>query len=188
MTRVFFIITLLLFPFYLNSKPLFVGDSLTYQLAVGYRNYSPVDALYLEGSGLHSSKLIDWREYIEDIDFSRYDSVFIVLGTNDLILNSQVSDYENKVNDFLRKVKRNNNFVFWLLPPALRDTKKNSLLNNARRVITQVAEKEGVTVIDMRLYLGAEYTEKNNGISIRTKDGIHITPAGAELIVKNLIK
>lgn len=183
-----FLFMLSVIPFLVNSKPVFIGDSLTYQLAKSYQEYAPVDAHFLEGTGLQSKRLLDWQLHIKRINFDSYDAVYIVLGTNDLISYSQIEKYQSKSRRFINEIKKGNKNIFWLLPPTLGNSKNNTLLNNTRIAIKHAAEKEGVTVIDMRLYLGDEYTEKNNGISIRTKDGIHITPAGADLIVKNLIK
>lgn len=179
---------LLVIPFFTNSKPVFIGDSLTHQLAVSYQKYAPVDAQFLEGTGLQSKRLLDWQLHIKRINFDSYDAVYIVLGTNDLISYSQIEEYQSKSRRFINEIKKGNKNIFWLLPPTLGNSKSNTLLNNTRIAIKHAAEKEGVTIIDMRLYLGDEYTDKNNGINIRTHDGIHITPAGADLIVKNLIK
>lgn len=182
------VFSLIFLPFLVNSKPIFIGDSLTHQLAVSYQKYAPIDAQFLEGTGLQSKKRLDWQQYIHDINFQHYDAVYIVLGTNDLIAYSQREEYQSKSRRFINEIKKENKHIFWLLPPTLENSKSNALLNNTRVAIKQAAQKEGITIIDMSVYLGNEYTEKNNGIRIRTHDGIHLTPAGADLIVKNLIK
>lgn len=170
-----------------QCKDIFIGDSLTYELAMSYQKHAPVDAKYLESTGLNSNKLLNWRDYIKDLKFEKYDVVYIVLGTNDLIESHEILEYKQKVREFILTIKMKNKNIVWLLPPALENKKNNILLNNARLSIIDVANVEGIQLYDMRIMLGYDFKEKNNNIYIRTKDGIHITKNGANMIIDQIL-
>lgn len=183
-----FILPLLLtIPLMGNSKPLFIGDSLTYPLAVSYQNHAPLDAKFLESTGLNSKTLLDWQGYINEIDLGRYETIYIVLGTNDQIQKKDIPAYQHKAEAFIKKIKHQNKNVVWLLPPTLKNDRKNALLSNTRAAIKSAATNQGVSIIDMRKTLGIEYSEKINGIVVRTHDGIHLTPKGADLVIRDLV-
>lgn len=182
--ELFFIgISLVLAPFFANAKPLFLGDSLTYELAMSYKKNHPVDAKFLESTGLNSSKILDWQDYLQHIPISRYDTVYIVLGTNDLIQRSEIELYQRKAERFIQAVKRQNNNVVWLLPPALKSTEKNVLLKNTRKAILNACKKENIAILDMQNALGDKYTTVINGVQVRSDDGIHITGKGADRVI-----
>ncbi|MEF0176472.1 GDSL-type esterase/lipase family protein [Morganella morganii] len=177
---IFFIITL---PVTGQCKPLFIGDSLTYELAVSYKNRAPVDARFLESTGLQSVKLLDWQNYIQEMNFRKYDTIYVVLGTNDLISERELNDYHKKARQFIRVIKKQNNNIVWLLPPTLENNRKNQMLDNTRAAIISAAAKEGIRTLDMRSALGEHYVSSLNGVRIRTNDGIHITSQGANSVI-----
>ncbi|OFC63348.1 hypothetical protein [Candidatus Erwinia dacicola] len=67
------------------SKSLFIGDSLTYSQASSFSKIEPVDAKFLESTGLKSDNILSWTDYIETMDLSNYDRIYILLGINDMI-------------------------------------------------------------------------------------------------------
>ncbi|WP_458252372.1 DUF459 domain-containing protein, partial [Proteus mirabilis] len=75
--------------------------------------------------------------------------------------------------------KARNQNVIWLLPPTLKDPAKNTLLDNTRQAIKTASHIEGITTVDTRTVLGETYTAVLDRPTVRTKDGIHITPNGA---------
>ncbi|MEQ4676777.1 SGNH/GDSL hydrolase family protein [Providencia vermicola] len=170
-----------------HSKPLFIGDSLTYQIASSYKEYQPVDALYLEGSGLHSNKNLDWQSYVKTLPIGNYETIYIVLGTNDLIEENEIITYKTKVKIFIQSIKSKNTSIIWLLPPELKDRYKNNLLKNTRHAIQSVGSEENIKLLDMRNSLGMRYTQYINNVPIRTKDGIHITKQGGDRITKLIL-
>lgn len=170
-----------------QCKPLFMGDSLTYRLAISYQNYAAADAHYLEGTGLKSTKRLNWLNYTKQINFHHYDTVYIVLGTNDMISKNEISAYQKKAADLIQSVKQQNTRIIWILPPSLKDPRKNSLLANTREAIERAAEKERILTIDMRQSLGNHFYENINGVQIRTSDGIHLTAKGADKVIRSLI-
>lgn len=187
--KVNFFAALLLFavPVIGYSKPLFIGDSLTCALAESYRKIAPVDAKFLESTGLQSNDLLDWPQYVRQSDFSGYDTVYIVLGTNDLIAERDIPSYTQKARRFIRAVKAQNRNIVWLLPPTLENSAKNTLLSHTRKAIQIAARSEHIRAADMRYALGNTYRDTVNGVKVRTADGIHITGHGADLIVRTLL-
>lgn len=170
-----------------HSKSLFIGDSLTYQIASSYKAHQPIDALYLEGSGLQSNKILDWHSYIKTVPIGNYDTIYIVLGTNDFITKNETITYKTKVKQFIQSIKSKNTSIVWLLPPELKDGHKNNLLKNTRSAIQSVGVNENIKILDMRQSLGMQYTQHINNIPIRTKDGIHITKQGADKIAQLIL-
>lgn len=183
----FFIFLLFTIPLLGNSKPLFIGDSLTYELAMSYKKIAPVDAKFLESTGLQSKNILNWQDYTQHIDFSRYDTIYIVLGTNDLISKADIPEYQQKANTFIQSIKKQNGRIIWLLPPTLKSPHKNQLLSNTRTAINQAARKNKIKTMDTRVSLGYQYSEFINGVKVRTSDGIHITKNGADNVIKDLI-
>ncbi|HFD6683611.1 TPA: hypothetical protein ACS705_003392 [Providencia alcalifaciens] len=169
------------------SKPLFIGDSLTYQIASSYKEHQPIDALYLEGSGLHSNKVLDWQSYVKTLPIENYDTIYIILGINDFIKENEIITYKAKVKRFIHSIKSKNTSIIWLLPPELKDRHKNNLLKNTRNTIQSVGIEENIKVLDMRHSLGMRYTQYINNVPIRTKDGIHITKQGGDRIAKLIL-
>lgn len=187
--KINFFASLLLFavPVIGYSKPLFIGDSLTCALAESYRKIAPVDAKFLESTGLQSNDLLDWPQYVRQSDFSGYDTVYIVLGTNDLIAERDIPSYTQKARRFIRVVKAQNRNIVWLLPPTLQDPAKNARLTHTRKAIQIAARSERIRTADMRHASGNTYRDTVNGVKVRTADGIHITSHGADLIVRTLL-
>lgn len=175
-------------PFIGQCKPLFIGDSLTYELAMSYKKIAPVDAKFLESTGLQSKQILNWQDYTQNIDFSLYDTVYIVLGTNDFIQKSEIPDYQNKASAFIRAIKKENSNIIWLLPPTLKNPTKNALLNNTRQAIQRASHKENIQTLDMRKPLGGTYKASVNGVHARTQDGVHITEKGADLVINLLME
>lgn len=184
----FIFFVLLTLPLTGQCKPIFIGDSLTYEIAVSYSRKSPVDAKFLESTGLQSTKILHWQNYIQTVNLSGYDTVYVVLGTNDLISKADIPQYQQKASLFIRSIKKQNTNIVWLLPPALKHPAKNTLLNNTRQAIQRACYQENIHIVDMKKLLGTVFTTSIDGVSVRTQDGIHITRKGADLITNYLRK
>ncbi|MCS6748170.1 hypothetical protein NOM78_01345 [Proteus mirabilis] len=186
MNNIFVFLFMLTVPLLGHCKPIFLGDSLTYQLATSYKNIAPVDAQYLVGSGLSNNQKLDWIEYIKTVDIQKYDTVYIVLGTNDFIQTNEISGYMYKASIFIKEIKKKNNNIVWLIPPTLQDSSKNELLQNTRAAIYKASTQEKIKILDMRESLGMRYEKVIDGVQIRTDDGIHITRKGADYIIAQI--
>lgn len=154
---------------------------------MSYQRYAPVDAQYLEGTGLQSAARLDWQRYAKQGNFHRYDTVYIVLGTNDFITPQEITACQQKAQRLIQTIKQQNAHVVWLLPPTLQNAQKNAQLTHTRQAIQQAADMEHIVTIDMRQSLGAQYTDSINRVTIRTPDGIHIPPKGSDKLVQLLI-
>ena len=185
--KLLFTATIIALPLMGQCKPLFIGDSLTYELAMSYKERAPVDAKFLESTGLQSTKLLHWQNYIQQVNLKQYDTIYIVLGTNDLIHQSDIQAYQQKAVQFINVIKSKNKNIVWLLPPTLKNEKKNILLNNTRLAIKNATYQEGIRTLDMRNSLGSDYTAIVNGVQVRTNDGIHITKNGANAVINTLL-
>ncbi|HEM7189765.1 TPA: hypothetical protein U2I61_004303 [Providencia rettgeri] len=172
------------------SKPIFIGDSLTYSLAVSAKNINPVDAFYLEGTGLSSDKLLDWQSYINEINFQGYDDIYISLGANDAIEKDKINSYIFNGVSFIKKIKKSNNNVkiVWVLPPVMKDKTIESMLENTRIAIYEICNIEKIECFNPNSVLSDTFVFKINEKQIRTKDGIHYTQYGATLIIESLFK
>lgn len=169
------------------SKSIFIGDSLTYSLASGFAKVEPVDAKFLENTGLKSDNVLNWTDYIETMDFSNYDRIYIVLGINDMINDDDTEFYQNRVDIFLMSLLNKNKSIVWLLPPVLKNAQHESVLLNTRAIIKAACIEHNVDFFDMRDVLGYNFMQTVNDRNIRTDDGIHITPYGADRVITNLL-
>ncbi|PHM72175.1 SGNH/GDSL hydrolase family protein [Xenorhabdus sp. KJ12.1] len=182
--KIFFMVFFLSMTLSTHAKPIFLGDSITYQIVNSYKKHRPVDAEYLVGSGLNNQFNFSWIEYAKTLDVSRYECVYLLLGTNDFIENNEIVNYRNKAIDLIRELKKKNRDIIWILPPTIRNERKNFLLNNTREAIKLAAVTEQITTIDMRETFGQHYMDSLNGRAIRTNDGIHITEYGADVFTQ----
>lgn len=169
------------------SKSLFIGDSLTYSLASSFSKIEPVDAKFLESTGLKSDNILSWTDYIETMDLSNYDRIYIVLGINDMINENDETYYQDRVNIFITSLLNQNRNIIWLLPPVLKNVKHESMLLYTRTIIKAACIEHSVDFFDMRDVLGYNFMQTVNDRNIRTDDGIHITPYGADRVITNLL-
>lgn len=169
------------------SKSLFIGDSLTYSLASSFSKIEPVDARFLESTGLKSDNILNWTDYIEKMDLSNYDRIYIVLGINDMITESVEEDYQDRVNTFITSILNKNKNIIWLLPPVLKNAKHESMLLHTRSIIKAACIEHSIDFFDMRDVLGYNFVQAVSDKNIRTDDGIHITPYGADRVITNLL-
>ncbi|MEQ5736406.1 SGNH/GDSL hydrolase family protein [Providencia alcalifaciens] len=172
------------------SKPIFIGDSLTYSLAVSAKNINPVDAFYLEGTGLSSDRLLDWQSYINEINFQGYDDIYISLGANDAIKKEEITNYVNMGVSFVEKIKNNsdNINITWIIPPVMKNKELESKLKNTRFAIYKICNNTKINCFNPNIILGDDFSFKFKEKQIRTSDGVHYTPQGADLIINNIFK
>ncbi|EMU8988578.1 GDSL-type esterase/lipase family protein [Proteus mirabilis] len=182
------VLSLIFISYKASSKPLFIGDSLTYRVAVSYSQLNLVDARFLIGSGLVNNKKFDWISYVDNLNIKKYDTVYVFLGTNDLINKAEINAYRDKVATLILKIKYQNENIVWVLPPTLKDERKNILLNNTRYAIKNVLNEMNIRYVDMRSVLGDVYLDEIEGKKVRTPDGVHLTEYGSELVATKLFK
>ena len=189
MKKIILLCFIIFFPFTSVSKTLFFGDSLTGTMGVVYKGKinRDTDIEYVVGSGLENKK-INWIKKIKNKNLNKYNKVIISIGTNDYFI-SDKEKYENKVLNLISVIKKSNiKEIIWILPPPVENENINKGIENVRNIITQSSIKDNFKIIDPRKVIGDKYTLYLNKEQIRTKDGIHYTMKGAEIIIKCLMK
>jgi hypothetical protein len=178
------------------------GDSLTgsygLNLATDLGNTGVIKAAYDSrvSSGLVNTDFFDWNKHIKQMLVQyKPEIITFMIGTNDASIvsanpRSYVANYSKKLNDFLDIVSPADRQVFFVLAPAMRDSKLNQNVAKLNDVITSVATSRNVGVIDAGDVLSPKgYWQSSIKVgskykSIRTDDGVHITGDGGKLLAK----
>ncbi|MTC74236.1 DUF459 domain-containing protein [Providencia sp. wls1919] len=173
-----------------SAKTLFLGDSLTYGISNQFKkNDNDLEVFYKVGSGLINDSHF-WQKATAQIDFSSYDKVIIIIGTNDFLESNQYQKYVNNMWDFINNIYSTNKEIeiFWVLPPHLKDSKKNNKLKGTRAIISTVLTKWNIRYLDVNVeqLLGQTYMQYSKDQKIRTDDGIHLTDSGAKIIANGI--
>lgn len=180
---------LFLIPFTISAKVLVIGDSLAYPIAESFKKIMPTDGYFLESTGLNEQLSLNWNDYINGLDLSSYSNVIISLGANDGITPKEIDHYQKKAVNVIKSIQGLNEIasITWVLPPVLKDSKKENAVSNVRGALNLACNASGITCFDPSIVMGAEFAMSINGIPVRTKDGVHYTSQGAELIVNELM-
>ncbi|HDF2366268.1 TPA: hypothetical protein PC505_003927 [Morganella morganii] len=180
---------LFLIPLSLYAKVLVVGDSLAYPIAESMKTVMPVDGLYLESTGLKNPGKLNWPDYIRSVDISGYSNIIISLGANDGITEREIETYQQKATGLIRLLSdRNENaLITWILPPVMKDERKEKSLTLTRIAINRACNATGAICFNPAVVIGSEYSDKLGGVMVRSQDGIHYTIKGADLIVSRLL-
>lgn len=180
---------LLLIPLSLYAKVLVIGDSLAYPIAESMKTVMPVDGLYLESTGLKNQGKLNWPDYIGSVDISGYSNIIISLGANDGITERETDSYQKKATGLIRLLSdRNENaLITWILPPVMKDERKEKSLRLTRIAINRACNATNAVCFDPAAVIGSEYREEAGGVMVRSGDGIHFTKKGADLIVSRLL-
>ncbi|WIF74506.1 hypothetical protein QN092_21335 (plasmid) [Proteus vulgaris] len=180
---------LFLMPFSISAKVLVIGDSLAYPIAVSFKKVMPTDGYFLESTGLNEQLSLNWNDYINELDLSNYSNVIISLGANDGITKNEIDNYQKKAVNVIKIIQAGNDgaLVTWVLPPVLKDSKKENAVSHVRGALNLACNASGIACFDPSMVIGSEFAMSVNGIPVRTKDGIHYTSQGADLIVNELL-
>lgn len=180
---------LILIPFSLSAKVLVFGDSLAYPIAESFKKIMPTDGYFLENTGLNEQLSLNWNDYINGLDLSNYSNVIISLGANDGVSEKEIDNYQQKAVNVIKTIQSGNDgaLVTWVLPPVLKDSKKEKEVANVRGALNLACNASRITCFDPSVVIGSGFAMSVNGIPVRTKDGIHYTQQGADLIVNELV-
>ncbi len=176
------------------------GDSLAgsygFNLATQLGKTGLIEPVYdsRPSSGLTNPDFFDWEKHSREV-LSTYDPevLFLSLGTNDAsIVSTDRRNYEEQygklVENIIDIVETNERTLYFVLAPAMRDSKLNSNLQKLNQVIKSTAEKNQAYVIDMGQILSPDNkfvsTLRLSGSNktIRTADGVHITGTGGKAV------
>lgn len=184
-----FAVGLLLISFSVSAKVLVIGDSLAYPIAESFKKVMPTDGYFLESTGLNEQLSLNWNDYINGLDLSDYSNVIISLGANDGISEKEIDNYQQKAVNVIKSIQGLNESasITWVLPPALKDSKKENSVSKVREALNLACNASGITCFDPAVVIGSEFVMSVNGVPVRAKDGIHYTSKGADLIVNELV-
>lgn len=166
------------------ARDLMIGDSLVYEIGNAYSLKKTIHARYLTGAGIDNK--INWNAVVDNMDLKQYRKVYICIGTNDMITADKMDGYQKKAESLIDAAMAQNRNVIWILPPVIKNHFKNKLLNNTRSAIEKAAATRNIATFDIREITGNDFVQFKGSIKIRTEDGVHITPAGAEMITESL--
>ncbi|MEX9892475.1 hypothetical protein AB7W78_18840 [Providencia rettgeri] len=171
------------------SKTLVIGDSLAFPIAESFKKAMPTDGYFLESTGLNEQLSLNWSDYIHTLDVSRYDNIIVSLGANDGIQINEIDNYQQKAVKIIKQLQNENEqaLVTWILPPVLKDVKKESVISNTRKALNYACNATGINCFDPAVVIGHEFSYQVNGVPVRSQDGIHYTSQGAELIVNEML-
>ena len=174
----------------------FLGDSITFQydLKKYYKNYNVVNG------GVDGNRIED---ILDDLDNRVYNynpsKVFILIGTNNLAVDENDDEIIKKIEELLIRIKENKKYTDLYFESILpinntEDEKIDKIMvgnrNNERiKFINQQIEifcdKNEIVYID----LYAKLIDKNDNLDILyTKEGLHISEDGYDIITKEIKK
>ncbi|HAT5579029.1 hypothetical protein [Proteus mirabilis] len=184
-----FLVGVFFIPLSVSAKVLIIGDSLAYPIAESFKNFLPTDGYFLENTGLNEQLSFNWAKYIQTLDLKNYNNIIISLGANDGITKEEIDNYQQKAVNVIKIIQTGNDgaLVTWVLPPVLKDSKKENAVSNVRESLNLACNASGITCFDPAVVIGTEFVMSINGVPVRAKDGIHYTPQGADLIVNELM-
>lgn len=188
MIRPTFFLIFIFVSFSISAKTLFFGDSLTYVIGQEFKRNNPdTDIIYNVGFSFRVNHEFMFNT-IDETDLIKYETIYIVFGTNDFIQKGDIDNYSILTALFISRILNNNNKIniVWILPPTLKNSKHNILVSNTRESIKRSLIALEVRFLNVNDIFGNEFNYMLNNKEIRTKDGIHITNYGAKLIVEYL--
>lgn len=185
---------ILIFCNHIHAKTLFFGDSLTATYGYSGRELigDKINIEYVSGSGLINDGKKNWIAFVNQSDLKKYDNIIISLGTNDFVKYDKVAreNYYARIFKLISEIQKQNPLasVIWLSPPHLKNPEHEKYLINTRDIIKVSTALMNVKYMDVNQpgILGAEWQAVMDGQKIRTDDGIHITRAGSQRVVREL--
>ena len=184
------------------------GDSLAYSVGTGLgkkaANTGVVAPVYESrvSSGLSSPGFFDWPGRVsEELPRLNPEVVVFVMGTNDWAVPQDTpvdaagqpawkAAYAKQVQHMVDTLTANGRTLYWVGPPVLRDTKQEAgvkaLADVIRGVVDTHPQAEFVDLHDLLDAPDGTYSStvdsEGKKVQVRTGDGVHLTPDGAEFV------
>jgi lysophospholipase L1-like esterase len=199
-----------------SQSVLLVGDSLAHGLALSLgrdlkkRNGTAFAYFAKVASGLNNPNVINWEKTVPSlIANGNPDVVLIMMGVNDA--NNHIREdgklcvvgtpewaraYENRVESFLRTVSRNHVRMYWIGVPVIREDVLQSRVSLANSAAASACSRvAGCGFLDTsntlcdanRKYTNFLKEPDGSSVRIRTKDGIHFTAQGGDLLSRHIL-
>lgn len=165
---------------------------------------------YESASGLTRTDYYDWpRALTEDVADHDAEVVVVALGANDaqgIVLPEGdaaqlddprwVAEYRRRVGDLMDQLRADDRLTVWVGQPPMRDPDyagRMAMLNQA--YAEEAASRPWVSFVDPATVVGdpsGAYTDTVPGadgapVEVRQPDGIHLTPAGADLLAAHVL-
>jgi hypothetical protein len=195
---------------------LLVGDSVMGEIAYGMKRWSAknkpwqvVDA-HKVSSGLCNTGYYDWPTvFAALVEEHKPRLVAMMIGANDeqdiFVGRKRYSfgsadwaqTYAERINAILEAAHKANAVVYWVLPPVMRDSGVEKRMVIIRKVLRETLEQnpEKAVLVDEGFHFedkDGHYAETAlvNGKtrSLRAEDGIHLSTAGAQILVDALLR
>ena len=185
---------------------LIFGDSLSISYSWGFEPIAKGYGIEFENYGKVSSGLLykgdNWEDKLAKIlKNNSYDYAIMLLGANDdgAIMQDKIKipfytnlwkdEYEKRLKNLIQLLDSKRIKIFFSLLPIIRNSSKNKNYTFINSVITEVAQKNSIPLID----LYSTFSEENGKYSdqilfreqkqfMRAEDGIHFTTKGGELM------
>lgn len=177
----------------IDDNYLFLGDSITEQYDLD--EYFP--DMNVVNSGISGNQTKDILDNLKERAYQYNPSkIFLLIGTNDIQAGVKEEDIIVNIEEILSELKKNRPYAELYLEaiyPVDEDQKgaqsrTNEEIQSINQSLKEYCEKEKITFIDtFDLLLDSESDEKQIK-SEYTKDGLHITSEGYEVITEEIMK
>lgn len=177
----------------MDDNYLFLGDSITEQYDLD--EYFP--DMNVVNSGISGNQTKDILDNLKERAYQYNPSkIFLLIGTNDIQAGVKEEDIIVNIEEILSELKKNRPYAELYLEaiyPVDEDQKgaqsrTNEEIQSINQSLKEYCEKEKITFIDtFDLLLDSESDEKQIK-SEYTKDGLHITSEGYEVITEEIMK
>ena len=176
-----------------DDNYLFLGDSITEQYDL--EKYFP--DMNVVNSGISGNLTKDILAGLKNRAYQYNPSkVFLLIGTNDIQAGVKEEDIIKNIEEILSELKENRPYAELYLESIYPvDEEKKGALSRTNEEITSIndtlkdyCKKENITFIDMYDLLLDPDEEEDVIKSDYTKDGLHITDDGYEVITKEIMK
>lgn len=164
---------------------------------------------FRSGTGLARPEIFDWQsEYPKLLQGRQPDVVICAIGANDgqgFVEAGKVhafgspsweTIYRRRLDGMVALITRDARKVIWVTLPVMRSAKfsaKVAILNDLARSVlaaypqVQIVDSDLTLADESRAYRAYAYDAKGKLVSLRQEDGIHLTDAGARMLVARIL-
>jgi hypothetical protein len=198
-----------------ETRALLIGDSLmatvgpTLRTSIVSELKGQANLVTKVGTGLARPDFFDWQKTLRDTaSRHRYDSIFIMLGTNDgqsIVDHGSpvpygtrrwVTLYRERLNQFMTTACSQAKQVYWLGLPPMRENKLHRKAEMINILVRNVVGKHDCmqfislkpALVDDDGSFTAYVRQDSQDIKVRSSDGIHFTQKGSQMVANYVLK